>query len=134
MSMTDKMMEFMMGEMSKGDKEKMMDKFFADMTADDRRKMMAQMMPKMMEAMRTMMGMMSRMKGSGEKMEMPMMHQMMAEMMPQCLTMMLPDLTNEERIDFVATMVDMFVEQCSAGMSEEEKKGFRGKLAERIGS
>lgn len=138
MSMADKMMEFMMGEMSKEDKEEMMDKFFADMTADDKRKMMAQMMeqmmPKMMDAMSVMMGMMSRMKGSGEKMEMPMMHQMMMEMMPKCLTMMLPDLPKEERIDFVAKMVATLVEQGSVGMSGEEEKSFRAKLAERIGS
>lgn len=134
MSMADKMMEFMMGEMSKEDKEKMMDKFFADMTAEDRRKMMAQMAPKMMEAMSTMMGMMSRMKGSGEKMEMPMMRQMMMEMMPKCLMMVLPDLPKEERIDFVAKMVATFVEQGSVGMSGEEKKDFRAKLAERMGS
>ncbi len=41
--MMDKMMEFMMGRMSKEDKEetmgKMMDKFFADMTIEDKKKM-----------------------------------------------------------------------------------------------
>ena len=47
MSMMDKMMDFMMGRMSKEEKEammgRMMDKFFAEMTADDKSKLMAQM-------------------------------------------------------------------------------------------
>ncbi len=50
MSMMDKMMEFMMGRMSKEEKEammgRMMDKFFADMISEDKQKMMAEMMPK----------------------------------------------------------------------------------------
>jgi hypothetical protein len=49
-------MEFMMGRMSKEEKDEMMnnmmDKFFADMTADDKQQMMAEMMPKMMEGVK----------------------------------------------------------------------------------
>ncbi len=44
--MMDRMMEFMMGRMSKEEMMgRMMDKFFADMTVDDKKKMMAEMMP-----------------------------------------------------------------------------------------
>ena len=154
MSMMDRMMDFMMGRMSKEEKETMMggmmDKFFADMTTDDKSKMMAQMMPKMMEGVNMMemmprmmmsmmggeegeggmMGMMSKMKEGGK--EMPMMPQMMTEMMPRCLTIMLPNIPKEKRIDFVSKMVTTLVEQGSVGMSEEEKKSFRGKLVEKI--
>ena len=156
MGMMSRMMDFMMGRMSKEEKEAMMDrmmeKFFADMTADDKSKMMAQMMPKMMEGvnmmemmpqmMMSMMGggegeggmmeMMSKMKGSGKEMEIPMMPQMMMEMMPRCLTMMLPNIPKEERIEFVSKMVAILVEQGSVGMTEEEKKDFQGRLAEKI--
>jgi len=59
MGMMDKMMEFMMGRMSKEEKDNMMDK----------------MMPKMMEGM-----------GSGDMMET--MHEMMPRMMENCLTPM----------------------------------------------
>ncbi len=80
MGLMDKMMEFMIGRMSKEEKQEMMDKmmekFFADMTMDDRKKMMAEMMSKMMEGCKCKEG------------EMPAMPQMMAEMMPKCLKMM----------------------------------------------
>ena len=46
------------------------------------------------------------------------------EMMPRCLTMMLPSIPKEKRVDFVLKMVATLVEQGSAGMSEEEKKCF----------
>ncbi len=59
MGMMDKMMEFMMGRMSKETKENMME----------------EMMPKMMEGM-----------GSGDMMET--MHEMMPRMMENCLTPM----------------------------------------------
>jgi len=59
MGMMDKMMEFMMGRMSKEKKENMME----------------EMMPKMMEGM-----------GSGDMMET--MHEMMPRMMENCLTPM----------------------------------------------
>ena len=83
---------------------------------------MMEMMPKMM------MGMMSDSKGKGGKeMEMP----MMMEMMPQCLTMMLPNMPKEKRIDFVLIMITTLVEQGCTGMSEEEKKGFVQKVVEK---
>ena len=135
----DKMMESMMGGMSKEEKQemmgKMMGKFFADMTAEDRQKMMEQMMPKMMEGINMMdmmpkmiMGMMS----GGEKTEMPMMPQMMPEMMPYCLGMMLPNMPKEKRIDFVLKMVTTLVEQGCVGMSNEEKADFVAKVVEKV--
>jgi hypothetical protein len=156
MGVMDKMMEFMMGRMSKEEKEemmgKMMDKFFSDMTVDDRKKMMAEMMPKMMEGINMMemmpkmmmnmmgggegesgmMGMMSKMMGSDKEKEMPMMPQMMTEMMPQCLKMMLPNIPKEKRIDFVLKMVTTLMEQGSVGMSEEEKEDFLAKVVEKV--
>ena len=152
MGMMENMMGFMMGRMSKQEKEemmgKMMDRFFGDMTVDDKKKMMAEMMPKMMEGinmmemmpqmMMSMMGggegqggmmvMMSKMTGGGKETEMPMMPQMMMQMMPQCLRMMLPNVANERRVDFVSQMIDTLMEQGCAGMSEEEKKDFVAKV------
>ena len=64
-------------------------------------------------------------------MEMPMMPNMMMEMMPQCLTMMLPTTPKEKRIDFVLRMIGTLVEQGCAGMSDEEKKGFVEKVVEK---
>lgn len=156
MSMMDRMMGLMMGRMSKEEKEammdRMMDKFFADMTVDDKSKLMAQMMPKMMEGMDMMemmpqimmgmmggeggeggmMGMMPDMKGSGKGTGMPMMPQMMMEMMPRCLTMMLPNIPEEKRIAFMSKMVATLLEQGSVGMSEDEKKDFQEDLIEKI--
>lgn len=155
MGRMDKMMDFMIGRMSKEDKEammgRMMDKFFADMTADDKKKMMAEMMPKMMEGIDMMemvpkmmmgmmggedkggmMGMMSKMKEGGKEMGMPMMPQMMKEMMPHCLTMILPIMPQEKRIEFVLQMITTLVEEGSAGMSDEEKKDFVEKVVEKM--
>ena len=65
-------------------------------------------------------GMMDKMMGVDQEMEMPMMPQMM-EMMLQCLRMMLHNLPKEKQIDFVAKMVVTLMEQGCVGMSEEEK-------------
>jgi hypothetical protein len=135
----ERIMESMMSGMSKEEKEemmgKMMEKFFAGMTADDKQKMMQQMMPKMMEGVsmmdmmsKMMMGMMSR----GEKTEMPKMSQMMPEMMPNCLGMMLPSMPKEKRADFVLKMVTSLVEQGCAGMSDEEKADLAAKIVEKV--
>ena len=156
MGLMDKMMEFMIGRMSKEEKQKMMDKmmekFFADMTVDDKKKMMVEMMPKMMEdvnmaemmpqMMMQMMGggksegammeMMSKMMGGCKEGEMPMMPQMMVEMMPKCLKMMLPSISKEKRIDFILEMVATLMEQGSVGMSDEEKKDFTAKVIEKV--
>jgi hypothetical protein len=155
MSMMEKMMEFMMGRMSKEEKDammnQMMDKFFADMTSEDKKKMMAEMMPKMMEGVNMMemmpqmmmsmmggesengmMGMMSKMMGGGKEMQMPMMPQMMMEMMPQCLSIMLPHIPKDDRIAFVLTMVTTLMEKGSDGFAKEERMEFLGKIADII--
>lgn len=156
MSMMNKMMDSMMGRMSKEEKEemmnKMMDKFFADFTAEDKQKMMEEMMPKMMEGVNMMdmmpkmmmsmtgkdkresgmMGMMSKMMGSCEEMDSTMMSQMMTETMPKCLDMMLPAIPKEERKGFVVKMVTILAEKGSVGMSDEEKKEFVAKIVESV--
>lgn len=156
MAMKDKMMDFMMGKMSKEDKEemmgKMMEKFFADFSPEEKQKMMEEMMPKMMEGvdmmdmmpkmMMTMMGggkgecgpmeMMSRMKESGKEKEASMMPRMMIEMMPKCVEMVLPNLPAEEKVDFVLRMVASLVEQGSAGLSEDEKKDFVSRVMNKV--
>jgi hypothetical protein len=148
MGMKDKMMDFMMGKMSKEDKEemmgKMMERFFAEFSPEEKQKMMEEMMPKMMEGvnMKEMMPkmmmsmmrggegecgpmeMMSQMKAGGREKEASMMPQMMMEMMPKCLEMMLPNVPAEKKIDFVLKMVTSLVEHGGAGMSENEKKDF----------
>jgi hypothetical protein len=156
MGMMERMMGFMMGRMSKEEKEemmgKMMEKFFANMTAEDKEKMMEAMMPKMMEGVNMMemmpkmmmgmmgegegecgpMEMMSKMMEGGQEGEMPMMPQMMMEMMPHCIKMMLPDVPIEKRIDFVLTMVTTRMEQGCIGMSNEEKTDFVAKVIEKV--
>lgn len=156
MGMMEKMMDRMMGKMSKEEKEdmmsKMMDKFFADMTAEDKQKMMEEMMPKMMEGvnmmemmpkmMMSMMGggegqggmtgMMSKMMEGGKEKDMSMMPLMMTEMMPNCLVMMLPKMPKEKKIEFVLKMVASLMEQGIAGMSEEEKKDFVSKVSNKV--
>jgi hypothetical protein len=158
MGMMDEMMESMIGGMSREDKQdmmgKMMEKFFADMTVEDKQMMMEQMMPKMMEGINMaemmpgmmmgmmggaesgggMMGMMSEMMGAGQGTEMPMMPQMMTEMMPRCLNMMLPNVPKEQRTDFVLEMVATLVEQGSTGMSDEEKRDFLAKVVHQVES
>jgi hypothetical protein len=156
MGMMEKMMDFMMGKMSKEEKgdmmSKMMDKFFADMTVEDKQKMMEEMMPKMMEGVNMMemmpkmmmsmmgggedqggmMGMMSGMMEGGQEKEMSKMPLMMTEMMPLCLVMMLPKMPKENKIDFVLKMVISLMEQGSVGMSEEEKKDFVSKVTDKV--
>ncbi len=73
MGIKEKMMDSMMGNMSKEEKmdmmNKMMDSFFSNMTDEEKKEMMNNMMPKMMENMMggkkgSMMGMMRNMMGS----------------------------------------------------------------------
>jgi hypothetical protein len=148
MGMMDEMMESMMAGISKEEKQnmmaKMMERFFADMTAEEKQKMMEQMMPKMMEGvnmMEIMPKMMAGMMGSRENGGgmMGMMSGMMAgaqgteiTMMPQCLSMMLPNIPKEQRIDFVLKMVTILLEQGSVGMSDEEKRDFVAKVVEKV--
>ena len=154
MGMMDEMMESMIGGMTKEEKQeimsKMMEKFFSGMTTEDKQKMMEQMMPKMMEGINmaemmprmmmgmmggnsggTPMGMMSQMMGGGQAPCTPMMGHMMTQMMPQCVSTMLPGLPKEERVDFVLKMISTLLERASADMSEKEKNDFVARALER---
>ena len=61
-----------------------------------------------------------------------MMPNMMTEMMPHCLNIMLPGMPKEDRIDFVLNMVAILKEQGSAGMSDEERQDFIARVVEKI--
>jgi hypothetical protein len=60
------------------------------------------------------------------------MHEMMAHMMPQCCTMMLPHMSQEARTGFVLNMVDVLLEQGTAGLSDEEKEDFIAAVMARV--
>ena len=79
-----------------------------------------------------MMGMMSKMMGSGMGMDMLQNDDVMMEMMPQGLSMMLTRFPKEKRGDLVLKIIPNLVEQASAEMSEEEKKGFIDSLIKTI--
>jgi hypothetical protein len=72
-----------------------------------------------------MMGMMSKMM-EGDHFE------MMMEMMPKCLGMMLPNVPKEKRVEFALKMVAALMEQSQVGMSEEEKEDFVEKVIEKV--
>ncbi|MHC4791251.1 MAG: hypothetical protein ACYS8Y_07420 [Planctomycetota bacterium] len=80
------------------------------------------MMDKMMEEV-NMMGMMSKTTSGAKEMGMSMIPQMMMEMMPRCLKVMVLNILKEKRIDFILKMVTTLGEQGCAGMSEGEKEG-----------
>lgn len=79
-----------------------------------------------------MMGMMSKMMGGGMGMGMLKDDEVMMEMMPQGLSMMLSRFPKDKRSDLILKVVPDLVEQACAEMSEEEKKGFIEKLIEKI--
>ena len=87
-------MEKMMEKMGKDDKKEMMDKMMskccADMTTDDKEKMAEEIK-----------------NGCCEEGEMPMMPQMMMQMMPHCLEMILPKLSKEDKDKFVLKMASI---------------------------
>lgn len=57
---------------------------------------------------------------------------MMKEMMPHCLNMMLPNMPKEERINFVLNMMAILKEQGSTGMSDEERQDFVARIVEEV--
>jgi hypothetical protein len=77
------------------------------------------------EGKNDMMGMMSKMM-QGDKPE------MMMEMMPKCLGMMLQNMQKKDRIAFTLKIVSALMEQTRIGMSEEETKDLMAKLIEKI--
>jgi glutamine synthetase adenylyltransferase len=155
MKLMEKMMGFMMDRTSTEEKQEMMaemmDRFFATMTPEDKQNMMQTMMPRMMEGvnmmemmpqmMRGMMGgehgercmeMMSKTTGGGQGMETFGMPQMMMEMMPHCLTMMLPHLSKDKRMELTLTMLATLMQQSCADMSEEEKHQFVAQVIDTV--
>jgi hypothetical protein len=56
------------------------------------------------------------------------------EMMPRRLRMLLPNMPQEERIDFALQLVTILTEQGTVGMSEEEKGAFVAKVVEKMQS
>ncbi len=81
-----------------------------------------------------MMGMMSKMMGGGKEAETPMMPQMMMEMMPKCLSMIIPKIPKEKRSDYALELVATIIEKASEGLSEEEKVEFVAKVVEGLKS
>lgn len=55
-------------------------------------------------------------------------HEMMMEMMPKCLGMMLAKLPEEKRVELVKKIVSVLMEEGGAGMTEEEKKDLAQKI------
>ena len=118
------------------------------MTVEDKQHMMEVMMPRMMEGVnmmdlmpKIMIGMMggehgecckemlATRTGGGKRMETSGMPQMMMEMMPHCLTMMLPP--KDRRKAFTLQMVATLMEQSCADMPEEEKQQFVAQVMEK---
>ena len=147
-------MEKFFASMTAEDKQKMMmDMMPKMMEGINMAEMMPQMMMTMMSGMLgrsqggSMMEMMSGMIGGRpqaenadeasaspeqSQMEGLMMPNMMKEMMPHCLDMMLPNMPKEERIDFVLNMIDVLKEQGSTGMSDEERQDFVARIVEKV--
>ncbi|MBP7066763.1 MULTISPECIES: hypothetical protein [Methanothrix] len=137
------MMQLIMERMSTDEKQRLMDgmmeKFFADLTPEEKQQMMASMMPMMMEMMPQMMegkdpGNMMEMMLELMRKDMPAMQQMMTKMMPQCLSMMLPRIGKEERVEFIPRMVAVLLEQGSDGMTEEERTDLMKRVAKIAGA
>jgi hypothetical protein len=79
-----------------------------------------------------MMGMMSKMMECCKEMDSPMMPEMMTEMMPKCVGMMLSSMPKEKRIAFTLKMVATLIEQGSVGMSQDEKEDFFTQVIEKV--
>lgn len=97
----------------------------------------------MNEFVESMMGAMSeeerqrmkeKMMGCCEDEKKSMMPQTMLEMMPHCLTMMLPKVPKEGRVGFVEKMVETLMGGGCEELSEEEKKNLVAKLIRTIQS
>ncbi len=64
--------------------------------------------------------------------EMSMMPQMMRDMMPHCLGVMLSNLPKGERTDVALKLVAMLIEKGTADMSDEEKSEYIEKIVEQV--
>ena len=96
-----KMMENMDQKEMKVMMDKMMSKCCADMTPEEKHKMAEEIKS-----------------GSCKEGEMPMMPQMMMKMMPHCLEMLLPKLSEEDRNNFVLKMASILF---AANVEEKNK-------------
>jgi hypothetical protein len=85
-----------------------------------------------MEMMAKMMEMMGGDKITEMSCSPEMIMEMMPQMMPHCLGMLLPVMSKEERTDFVLRMVATLMEHGCAGLSDAERRDFMAKLAEKI--
>lgn len=151
----EKMTSLMMDRTSPEEKHEMMsgmmERFCDNMTADDKQNMMEAMMPNMMQGanmmdmmpkmMMGMMGgeheagcqeMMAKMTEEGQGMETSGMPQMMTEMMPHCLAMMLPQVAKDKQKAFTLQMVEALMEHSCADMSEAEKHQFVAEVMEKV--
>lgn len=62
----------------------------------------------------------------------PMMQVMLTEMMPHCLKMMLPQMPQEARTEFVLKMIGTFLEQGIADLTREEKNDMSVGVKEKL--
>jgi hypothetical protein len=94
----EEMMGRMKGHLGKEDMKEMMEKTLskccADMTAEEKHEMAEEIKS-----------------GSCKEGEMPMMPQMMMKMMPHCLELILPKLSEEDKKDFVLKMASILFAQ-----------------------
>lgn len=54
--------------------------------------------------------------------------QMVTDMMPHCVGMLVQKVPKEKRTEFVSKMVSILAEQGATGLSEKDKKAFLAKL------
>ncbi|UWQ61957.1 hypothetical protein K3723_13990 [Leisingera caerulea] len=129
--------------------DSMMEKIFAGISSEEKQKMMTDMMPKMMEGMdmsqmmpQMMMGMMSGgneggspgMKGmmgdfmsgsSGDGMP-----SMRAQMMPNCIRMMMRRMEPAQRRNSAEAIVKALVDEGSKGLSADERRAYLNALSD----
>ena len=111
------LIEKIMGKMISGqDKEKMienvMDKFFNDMSSEEKDNIIKKIMSHMMEDFDIM----------------SMIPHIAQNMMPQCLSMILPKIDNESKVQFVSEMIEILLTQSAPEMSEGNKHILKNKI------
>lgn len=111
-------MDKMMDCMSKEDKNKMMQNCCSDMKLEDMQNFMETGMPEMM--------------GCCKEGETGMISKMMIEMMPNYLSMIFPEDSKENRIEFTKKIISILIEKCTEGMSVEEKKDLITKVVDQL--
>lgn len=79
-----------------------------------------------------MMDMMAQMMGGGSPHGTNMMKDMMEKMLPQGMTMILSQLSPEQRLEFAEKVVANLIEKGTEGMTKEQKEEFTDKLVKKI--